>query len=271
MALLLQGMPDISLIDTHAHLYEEAFDHDIDAVVERALRAGVRRIVLPNNDLDSIQPLKALVARFPDLFYPAMGLHPSEVDIQWPRQLTIIEQELSHQRYCAVGEIGLDYYWDTTYAYEQQEAFRAQLDLALHYHLPALIHARNSIEVITSIILEAKYKGLRCVMHSFAGTQTQYDRLASRPNTWFGLGGISTFKHGLGDAFLRHLDLTKVVLETDSPYLAPVPHRGQRNESAYVRDVAQHLAQVRGINPADLGAITSQNAQALFGWPSVAQ
>lgn len=260
-------MAAVGLIDTHAHLYDEAFEGDIEMVVQRAQAAGVHTIVLPNNDLNSIPQLKALTARYPTLFRPAMGLHPSSVDEQWRKQLTTISQELATGRYCGVGEIGLDYYWDTTYAYEQQEAFRAQLDLALALHLPALIHAREAIEVTSAILMENKYKGLRCVMHSFAGTPAQYDRLAARPGTWFGLGGISTFKHGLGEEFLRHIDLSKVVLETDSPYLAPVPHRGQRNESAFVLDVARHLAQARGEQLEDVIAITTRNAHTLFGWP----
>ncbi|MDA3866255.1 MAG: TatD family hydrolase [Salinivirgaceae bacterium] len=250
-------------IDTHAHLYASEFNEDIVEVINRALENNVEKILLPNIDLESILPLKSLVELQPNLFFPMMGLHPTSVNENYEHDLTIIKEELDTGKYIAVGEIGIDLYWDKTFAVQQEQAFIQQIEMALKLNLPIVVHARESFTEILEILKKYKSTTLKGVLHSFTGTKKQANE-AIALGFYIGVGGISTFKNaGIGE-IVKDLPLEKLILETDSPYLAPTPHRGKRNESSFLVHIAQKLATLKGTTPETIQSVTTHNANELF-------
>lgn len=222
------------MIDTHAHVYASEFDHDRDQVIQRAIEQGIEHILLPNIDLDSIAPMLATEAAYPDLCRSMMGLHPCYVNADVKQTLEQIEYWFTQHEFIAVGEIGIDLYWDKTYQAEQEMAFITQLNWAKSLNLPVVIHTRDSIDQTLALLKQEQNGQLRGVFHCFGGTVEQAKAINDL-GFHLGLGGVSTFKNGGMDKVIPALDLNYLVLETDCPYLAPVPHRGKRNEPAYTR------------------------------------
>ncbi|WP_462280786.1 TatD family hydrolase [Salinivirga cyanobacteriivorans] len=253
----------MSLIDTHAHLYLPEFNDDIDEVMQRATENGIEKILLPNIDSESIEPLLNLVSKYSNELLPMMGLHPTSVKADYESELAIVADKLQHGKFCAIGEIGIDLYWDSTFYKEQVKAFKSQIEMALHYDLPIVVHARDSFDEILEVLSEYKNSNLKGVLHSFAGSD-QHAEKAIAMGFYLGVGGISTFKNsGVGEIIARQ-PIEKLILETDSPYLAPTPKRGKRNESAYVRYVADKLAMNKQMDVSEIEKITTANAQKLF-------
>lgn len=252
-------------IDTHTHLFSESFNEDRTDVVTRAVHAGVQTLLLPNIDLESIDPMHDLVAQFPNHCFPMMGLHPGSVDNDWKNALEIIKGHLfSERQYCAVGEIGMDLYWDKTFINEQREAFQQQVEWAKELKLPIVIHAREAFDQIFEVLDVLNDDTLSGVFHCFTGTLEQAHRALAYGNFKLGIGGVLTYKKSGLDEVLTHLPLECMILETDSPYLPPAPYRGKRNESAYLLHVAERLAEVKNVTLKQVENITSQNARSLF-------
>jgi len=257
------------LIDTHSHIYEPEFDADRDDVVRRAVEAGVRRILLPAIDAASDCRMFDLCRRYPDLCRPMMGLHPTSVNDnpEWRRDVERVEAALARGcdvPFCAVGEIGLDLYWDTRFEAEQTEALRMQFDMALRYDLPVAVHTRAAWEQMCAVVEDYAGRGLRGVFHAFAADMQVYRRLRRCGDFLFGIGGVVTYKKsGVAD-LAREIPLDEIVLETDSPYLTPVPFRGRRNESAYVRYVCEAVAAAKGCDAGEVARATSASAARMF-------
>ena len=252
----------MKLIDTHSHLYSPKFTHDLDEVIERARNVN-SHVFLPNIDLESIDSMMALTAKDPDFFFPMMGLHPCSVKADWKSVLAQIETELYKGGWYGVGETGLDYYWDKTFIEEQKEALRQHIKWAKDLNLPLILHCRDSMDDVIKLVEEGQDGSLRGIFHCFNGTLEQAHRIM---DTGFlmGIGGVLTFKNAGVDKVVKELPLDSLVLETDSPYLAPVPYRGKRNESSYTRIVAVKLSDVKGISMDEVAEKTSHNARSLF-------
>jgi len=250
-------------IDTHSHLYSEDFDNDIDEVISRAKNAGISEIILP--DISSIERprLEALVNKDSNYFYPMIGLHPSDVKENYLEELEIIKNKISQNSYVGIGETGLDYYWDTKYKKEQLEAFEYQINLALKYNLPICIHVREAFEDSINMLKKYKDKQLKGVVHCFTGNLQQAMDIIDC-GLYLGIGGVCTFKNSDLRNILKNIDLKSIILETDSPYLAPVPYRGKRNESSYIIKVAEELQSIYSLDSEKIGEITSANAKQLF-------
>ncbi len=251
------------MIDTHAHIYANEFDHDRDLVVQRALAQGVETILLPNIDLESITPMLATQAAYPNICRAMMGLHPCYVDGNVDQTLATIHQWFSKHDFIAVGEIGIDLYWDKTFRAEQEKAFTTQLNWAKEMNLPVVIHTRDSLEETMSLLSKEQDGSLSGVFHCFGGS-IEEAKAINDLGFHLGLGGVSTFKNGGMDQVIPHLDMNYVILETDCPYLAPIPHRGRRNEPAYTQLVAQRVADLRGLTLAQVDNLTTHNAKRLF-------
>lgn len=251
-------------IDTHAHLYAKQFDQDRAMVVERAIQNGVEQFFLPNIDVASIQPMLDLEAQYPNRCHAMMGLHPCSVDANYEQTLAVIKQELDKRPYCAVGEIGLDYYWSTEFVEEQKKAFRLQSRWAQELDVPIVIHARDCLDDLIALVSELKTDNFRGIFHCFGGSLEQAQQIIDL-GFLLGLGGVLTFKKANLGAVIEHIDLEHLVLETDAPYLSPTPYRGKRNESAYVPIIAQRLADVQGTSVEEVGKVTTANALKLFG------
>jgi TatD DNase family protein len=252
------------LTDTHAHLYAKEFDFDRDAMMARALTAGVEKIYLPNVDLDSIPRMLELEAKYPDRCFAMMGLHPCSVEADYKTVLAEIEKQLFARKFVAVGEIGLDYYWSKDYVEEQKDAFRIQCRWAIELDIPIIIHARESMDDLILIVGEEKKdERLRGIFHCFGGTPEQAKKIMDL-GFWMGIGGVLTYKKSGLDEVVKDIPLEWLVLETDAPYLPPVPNRGKRNESGYVRFVAEKLAEVKGLTLEEVAAATTKNAEKIF-------
>ena len=253
------------MIDTHSHLYSEEFDDDFDEAMQRAKAAGVEHIVLPNIDVDSIERLhraerKGIVHA--PLRHAAMGLHPTSVDANYKEALTIIRNHLETRPYIAIGEIGIDLYWDKTFWQEQTAAFETQLEWASERGYPVIIHSRSAHnEIIRSV---KQFKHLRGVFHSFSGSIEQAREILRLGNFKLGINGVVTYKNANLPQTLAQLSLNDLVLETDAPYLTPVPHRGKRNETAYLQYVAQRLAEIFNLSLEEVDDVTTQNAKSIF-------
>ena len=253
------------LIDTHAHLYVENFIEDLSDVVLRAQQAQVDKVLLPNIDASTIEPLKKIQQAFPAFFRPMMGLHPTSVKDDYKEELDIIYKELySTTNYVAIGEIGIDLYWDTTYIIEQTEAFETQLKWSIEKNLPVAIHSRNSYKEIIASVERVGAEKLRGVFHSFSGDIDDLRELLKFENFFIGINGIVTFKNSNLRGFLKECPIDRVVLETDAPYLSPVPFRGKRNEPMYLKHINQALSDIYGIDPIEMAQITKTNAILLF-------
>lgn len=253
----------MSFIDSHTHLFAEAFDEDRDAVVERAIAAGVEKMYLPNIDVDTVSAMLQMVEQWPANCFPMIGLHPCSVKADFQVQLETLETYLRQQSFSAIGEVGLDFYWDTTFKQEQLLAFGQQIDWALAEDLPVVIHTRNSIDEGISMIEEKQNGALRGVFHCFSGSIEQAKKIIDL-GFYIGIGGVATFKNGGLTPVLNDINLKHILLETDSPYLAPVPYRGKRNESSYIQLIAQKIADIKETTIEEVAAITTQNADNLF-------
>ena len=253
----------MKLIDTHTHLYLEQFDGDRDEVVQRAIEQGVEKMLLPNIDQSSMDSLWDLCQKYPKNFFPMTGLHPTSVKEDYKKELDIVAHELSTRKYIAVGEIGIDLYWDKTFQNEQREALLFQFDLAIKHHLPVVIHSRDSFSEIMEVIETFDSPYLKGVFHCFSGTEQEALKIIDK-GFLLGLGGVLTFKNTTLREEIKNIDLKNIVLETDAPYLTPTPYRGKRNESAYVYYVAKTLAEVHNMSIHEIANITSQNAENLF-------
>jgi len=250
--------------DTHSHIYLPDFAEDRTQILERAKQADVHKIFMPNIDSGSVEAMLSLSKAYPDTCYPMMGLHPTSVKENVEEELAIVEKLLKEHRFIAIGEIGVDLYWDTTFAPEQEEAFRYQVNMAKKYHLPIVIHARESFDVLFKLLDKLYEPSLKGVFHCFTGTQKQAEKIVNDYGFKLGIGGVLTFKNsGLSDE-IKNIGMEHIILETDAPYLAPVPYRGKRNEPSYIPLIAQKLAQVKNLTVEEIAEITSVNARELF-------
>ena len=252
------------LTDTHTHLYSEAFDEDRDEVIKNAMDLGVERFFIPAIDSTYTKAMLALEEAYPENMFLMMGLHPTHVKENFREELRHVQEMLGKRKFYAVGEIGIDLFWDKTFLKEQQEAFQFQIRLAKKYNMPIVIHCRDSFDEIFEILEIEKGEGLFGIFHCFTGTMDQAKKAISY-NMKLGIGGVVTFKNGKIDTFLNELDLRHIVLETDSPYLAPVPYRGKRNKSAYIIKVLEKLSEIYGRDQKEIAEITTQNAIEIFG------
>ena len=253
----------MNLIDTHTHLFSSQFDEDRRQVVQKAIEQGVDKMLLPNINSETVEAMHQLCQDFPQHCYPMMGLHPCDVKDDYEQELEIVKFHLDKGKYVAVGEIGIDLYWDKSTLDIQKKAFRQQLIWAKEYDLPVAIHIRESFDAIFEVIEEVNDQNLRGVFHCFTGTKEQGQK-AIDMDFMLGIGGVVTFKNSGLDKTLKELPLEKLLLETDSPYLAPTPHRGQRNESSYILLMAQKLAEIYEVNIEEVARTTTQNAKTLF-------
>jgi len=251
------------LIDTHCHIFLPEFDNDRDEAIQRALKNKVEGFVLPNIDSSTTDSLHKLAKEYPALTFPLMGLHPTSVEDDYIKELDLAENWLGKQKYFGIGEIGLDFYWDKTFKKEQEEAFRIQLRWAQTKDLPVIIHTRNSF-LDTINIIESLGGSNRGIFHCFTGSLEEA-KIAIDMGFHLGIGGVVTFKNAKLDEVIREIDLKHIILETDSPYLAPVPKRGKRNEPAYLAYTANKLADVFNVHRNEIAAITSANARKIFG------
>jgi TatD DNase family protein len=253
------------LTDTHTHLYLSSFKNDIDKVIERAINNGVTKMFLPNIDSGTIKSMNKVAADYKDYCFPMIGLHPTSVNEDFEKELGIIENELHSGKYIAVGETGIDLYRDKTYENEQIIAFEKQISFAREFNLPIVIHARDSFNELFTILKKYRNSGLKGVFHAFTGTVDQANYIINELNFKLGIGGIVTFKNSELEKTVKVIDLENIVLETDAPFLAPVPRRGRRNESSYLIFIAEKISQIKNITLAKLAEITTQNAHIIFG------
>ncbi|HEX7757315.1 MAG TPA: TatD family hydrolase [Niabella sp.] len=251
------------LIDTHAHIYSREFDSDRKELLDRAFAAGIDQILMPAIDKETHDSLLALQAAYPGKCLAMMGLHPVSVKEDFREELQIAAAFLKQGSFVAIGETGLDYYWDLSFKQQQLEAFEQQAQWAIDYNIPIVIHSRESTDDCIAVIKNYTSRGLRGVFHCFGGTLEQARSIIAA-GFYLGIGGVLTFKKSGLDAVLKELPLDNIILETDAPYLAPVPYRGKRNEPAYMVQVAQKLATIKEMELADIAAITTANAKKLF-------
>jgi TatD DNase family protein len=253
----------VIITDTHTHLYSEAFDEDRKEMIERAIKSKVSRFFIPAIDSTYTEAMFQLEKDFPDNVFLMMGLHPTHVKENYKQELKHVEGMLAQRQFYAVGEIGIDLYWDKSTLGIQQEAFKYQIKLAKQYKLPIVIHCREAFDEIFEVLDPEKSEDLFGIFHCFAGNLEQAHQAISY-NMKLGIGGVATFKNGKIDQFLNQIDLKHIVLETDSPYLAPVPFRGKRNESAYIIKVLEKLSLIYGVSEEQIAIITTQNSKDIF-------
>jgi len=254
----------VKITDTHTHIYQPDFDKDIDEVIERAKSSGVSKILLPNIDVESIELVNRLSDSYSGYCFPMMGLHPTSVTRDWINDLELIRKQFSLRKYIGVGEIGIDLYWDKTLEKEQKAAFEEQLAWSVESDLPVSIHSRDAIiEAIDSIKRVGASK-IRGVFHSFGGTETELKEILSLGDFYLGINGVVTFKNSTLSAVLKNTDLSRIVIETDAPYLAPVPYRGKRNEPSYCLLIAEKLGGIFNVPSEEVAKITSENANRIF-------
>ncbi len=251
------------LIDTHTHLYLEEFDADRREMVERAVKSGITKMLLPNIDSGSVNGMLELCNAFPENCFPMMGLHPTSVKDNYEDELKIVDQWLEKQKFYAIGETGIDLYWDKAHNKEQELTFIHQINLAKKHKLPIVIHSRDSFNELFTILEKHAAKNLTGIFHCFTGNLDQAEKIISL-GFLLGIGGVITFKNSGLDKVVDELNLDHIVLETDAPYLSPVPYRGKRNESAYIRIIAEKIAEIKNLRIEDVAEITTSNALRLF-------
>ncbi len=249
--------------DTHAHLYLDAFEDDLEKVIDRALSGGVNRIFLPNLDSSTVADMNRICEQYKGVCFPMIGLHPTSVKENYNDELLLVEEQLKNNPYIAVGEIGIDLYWDKTFLNEQLSAFEKQLSLAAEYSLPVVIHARESFDEIFGVLDHKHIPGLTGVFHSFTGNIDQARKILSY-DFYIGINGIVTFKNSGLDKIVKEIPEDRLLIETDAPFLAPVPYRGKRNESSYVTEVTKKIAEIKELELEELANITTKNALSLF-------
>ena len=250
-------------IDTHTHIYTDAFDEDRDEAIKRAMAAGVSQLILPAIDSKTTAVMHEVKHNYPDYVHLMIGLHPTHVGVNADEELAHVKEQLDAHSFVAIGEIGMDLYWDKTYQIQQQEAFACQIKWALAADLPIVIHCRDAFEPVFEVLEGFKDARLRGVFHCFTGTKADAQR-ALDLNFYLGVGGVVTFKNGKIDQFLSDFPIEKILLEADSPNLSPTPHRGKRNESSYLPIVADKMAKLFNISIVEMARITSKNARQLF-------
>lgn len=251
--------------DTHTHLYSKEFESDRTALIQKAVDNGVKRFFMPNVDDESIAGMFQVEKQFPDSCFAMMGLHPCSVKGTYQKEIQIIKHWLSKRKFVAIGEIGIDLYWDKTFFEQQQDAFRTQIQLAQQYNLPYVIHSRNSFNEVMEIVSEFKENAPKAIFHCFSGTVEQAEQVIALGNFKLGIGGVVTFKNSGLDKVVEAIDLKHLVLETDAPYLAPMPHRGKRNEPDHLLLVAKKIAEIKNISIEEVAAVTTQNSIDVFG------
>lgn len=255
----------IRFVDTHTHLFVQEFDEDREAAVQRAIDAGVDRLCLPSISADSIAPIETMCEKFPKVCHAMAGLHPTEVSDNYQEQLERIKKHIdANKNIIAVGEVGIDLYWDDSRRKEQIEAFERQIAWAQEYSLPLSIHSRNAFDDLYECMQRCKCNELTGVFHCFSGTKEQLELLMKMEGFMFGIGGVVTYKKSNLPEILAYIPLERIVLETDAPYLAPVPRRGRRNESAYIPFIAQCLAEIYNTTVEHIADVTTANAEHLF-------
>lgn len=258
----------MNLIDTHSHIYSEEFDEDLPEVIERARLAGVTQIFLPNVDSSTMERMLKVCRDYREYCYPMIGLHPTSVNENYKKELAVVEQQLTTSNaYIAIGEVGLDLYWDKTYLKEQIYAFDQQIQWALKYDLPLVIHSRDAFEQIYEVMRPYKDTPLRGIFHSFTGTAEEANRLLEYDKFLLGINGVVTFKNSVLPESLKSVPIERIVLETDAPYLTPVPYRGKRNESAHLKYTLMKVADIYMQSPEFIAEQTSANAFKVFGLP----
>ena len=253
----------MKIIDTHTHLYLNQFKDDIDKVIQRSIDKGINKFIFPAIDSTHFDDMHDLKNKYPGSIYLMSGLHPTNVKENYKEELEFVVNSLKSHSYVAIGEIGIDLYWDKTYLKQQQDAFEFQIRLAIKHDLPIVIHCREAFDEIFEILDKENCSKLRGVFHCFTGTLEQANR-AIRLGFKLGIGGVVTFKNGGIDKFLNQIDLKHIVLETDSPYLAPVPFRGKRNESSYITYVIDKLSEIYGLPIKEIASVTTKNAEKVF-------
>ena len=251
-------------IDTHSHMYDEAFLGEEDSAIGRAVEAGVTKMILPDIDSQTRDAMFALADRHAGTAFPCLGLHPTSIDAGWEQELARMEGYFSHKIY-AIGEIGMDCYWSREFIKEQQEALRIQLEMADKSDLPAIIHSRESTELIIKVLKDCKHLHLRGVFHAYSGSRETFNEISRLGDWYIGIGGVLTYKKAGIAETVKEIPLERILLETDSPYLTPVPFRGKRNESSYIPHIALRLAELTGKDVSEIAEITTENAEKLFG------
>ena len=251
-------------IDTHSHLYDEAFATEEDAAVVRSVTVGVDRIILPDIDSSSRSGMFSLADRHPGVLFPCLGLHPTSIDSGWEAEMEKM-QDYASRSVTAIGEIGIDCYWSKEFLQQQKEAFRRQLFMAHERNLPVIIHSRDATSVIIDILSGCRSLDLRGVFHAYSGSIETYREISRLGDWYIGIGGVLTFKKASIAETVRDIPLERMILETDSPYLTPVPFRGKRNESSYIPHIASRLAEITGNDLETIAAQTTENAEKLFG------
>jgi TatD DNase family protein len=252
------------MFDTHSHLFLEEFNHDRKEAIQRAKGKGIKYILLPNVDSTTIKSLTDTCNDFPDYCLPAMGLHPTSVKDNYRDELTIVEQWLDKDKFYAIGETGIDLYWDKTYFEQQKLAFIRQTELAINFKLPIIIHSRNSLDELIALVEKINNPSLKGIFHCFPGDSEQAKKVIDL-GFKIGIGGVVTYNNSGMQQVVRDIELREIVLETDSPYLPPVPYRGRRNESSYLYFIAEKISQIKDISFDSVAEITTDNAIKLFG------
>jgi TatD DNase family protein len=251
-------------VDTHTHLYAEQFNSDRKQLINKAMNNGIGKFYLPNIDSTSIEGMLALEKEYPQNCFAMMGLHPCSVNESVEKELELVKDWLAKRKFCAVGEIGIDLYWDKTFFAQQQHAFRMQIQWALDYNYPIVIHCRESFDEIYEILISFS-RLPKTIFHCFSGNAEQAKKILDLGNFKLGIGGVLTFKNSGLDKVVEQIELEHLVLETDAPYLAPVPFRGKRNEPSYMLEVARKLAQIKNISTSEVEEVTTRNAEFIFG------
>jgi TatD DNase family protein len=252
------------IIDTHCHLYLDDFKNDLKSVIERAKNTGIKKFYLPAIDSTFTDSMLSLEKNFPGECIAMMGLHPCSVTENFNEELKLVEQWLNSRSFAAVGEIGLDFYWDKTFTKQQYEAFETQMQWALERNMPIVIHTRNAIDEAIATVKPFSEKGLGGIFHCFSGTYEQARKIIDI-NFLLGIGGVVTYKNSGLQPVVEKMNLEHIVLETDAPYLTPVPFRGKRNESSYLKYVIEKIAEIKNISEDEVASITTANAEKIFG------
>ena len=254
----------MTFTDTHAHLYDEAFAGEEDLAIARSVEAGVTKIVFPDIDSQTREHMFSIADRHEGTVYPCLGLHPTSIDASWEKEMESLHENLSRKIW-AIGEIGMDCYWSREFMKEQETAFRIQLELADRLSLPVIIHSRESTELIINILKDCRHLNLRGVFHAYSGSGETFKELQKLGDWYIGIGGVLTYKKASIAETVKKIPLDRILLETDSPYLTPVPHRGKRNESSFIPLIAAKLSEQTGASLEEIAAVTTDNAHKLFG------
>ena len=254
-------------IDSHTHLYLENFDNDRNQVIEKAIDSGTKYMLLPAIDKSTFGQMQSLSKQFPENCFSMIGVHPTSVKENYKEEIKLVEEELEKGNYCAIGEIGIDLYWDKTFAEQQKIAFRHQLQLAKQYQLPVAIHTRDSFDDVYKVVKEEQDGNLKGVFHCFVGSLEEAQKIMDL-NFLMGIGGVVTFKNSGLDKVVKDIPLESILLETDSPFLTPTPFRGKRNESAYIKLIAEKIAEIKNVEIEKVAEITTSNCMKLFNLPA---